>query len=78
MGWLKKFGLAQNISGPVKEQGMSYPDSFLRGTKCNQTFGLAQKNWTVTKVFGTCKRTRSFDIKGLHIYFELGYDFGRK
>ena len=27
-------------------------------TKCNQIFGLAQKIWTGTKHFETCKRTR--------------------
>ena len=32
--------------------------SFWRGTKCNQIFVLAQKIWTGTKHFGTCKRTR--------------------
>ena len=32
--------------------------SFWRGTKCRQIFGLAQKIWTGTKHFGTCKRTR--------------------
>ena len=32
--------------------------SFWRGTKCSQIFGLAQKIWTGTKHFGTCKRTR--------------------
>ena len=34
------------------------PASFWRGTKCSQIFGLAQKIWTGTKHFGTCKRTR--------------------
>ena len=29
-----------------------------RFTKCNYTFGLAQKIWTHTKHFGTCRRTR--------------------
>jgi hypothetical protein len=29
-----------------------------RGTKCSQIFGLAEKIWTGTKHFGTCKRTR--------------------
>ena len=33
---------------------------FWRGTKCSQIFGLAQKIWTSTKRFGTCKRTRHF------------------
>ena len=32
--------------------------SFWRGTKCSLIFGLAQKIWTGTKHFGTCKRTR--------------------
>ena len=32
--------------------------SFWKGTKCSQIFGLAQKIWTGTKNFGTCKRTR--------------------
>ena len=32
--------------------------SFWRGTKCSLIFGLAQKIWTSTKHFGTCKRTR--------------------
>ena len=32
--------------------------SFFKGTKCSQIFGLAQKIWTDTKHFGTCKRTR--------------------
>jgi hypothetical protein len=32
--------------------------SFRGGTKCSQIFGLAQKIWTGTKHFGTCKRTR--------------------
>ena len=31
---------------------------FWRGTKCSQSFGLAQKIWTGSKHFGTCKRTR--------------------
>ena len=30
---------------------------FKRGTKCSQIFGLAQKIWTATKHFVTCKRT---------------------
>ena len=34
--------------------------SFWRGTKCSQIFGLAQKIWTGTKHFGTCKRTRHY------------------
>ena len=34
--------------------------SFWRGTKCSQTLGLAQKIWTGTKHFGTCKRTRHY------------------
>ena len=33
---------------------------FVTGTKCSQLFGLAQKNWTGTKHFGTCKRTRHY------------------
>ena len=37
---------------------MSHLKRFLRGTKCSQIFGLAQKIWTGTKHFGTCKRTR--------------------
>ena len=32
--------------------------SFWRGTKCSQILGLAQKIWTGSKHFGTCKRTR--------------------
>ena len=32
--------------------------SFWRDTKCSQIFGLAQKIWTGTKHFETCKRTR--------------------
>ena len=31
---------------------------FVTGTKCQYIFGLAQKIWTSTKHFGTCKRTR--------------------
>ena len=34
--------------------------SFWRSTKCSQIFGLAQKIWTGTKRFGTCKRTRHY------------------
>ena len=34
--------------------------SFWRGTKCSQIFVLAQKIWTSTKHFGTCKRTRHY------------------
>ena len=33
---------------------------FCAGTKCSQIFGLAQKIWTGTKHFGTCKRTRHY------------------
>ena len=31
---------------------------FVTGTICKLIFGLAQKIWTSTKHFGTCKRTR--------------------
>ena len=31
---------------------------FVTATICKQNFGLAQKIWTSTKYFGTCKRTR--------------------
>ena len=31
---------------------------FVTGTICKYIFCLAQKNWTSTKYFGTCKRTR--------------------
>ena len=37
--------------------------SFWRGTKYSQIFGLAQKIWTITKHFGTCKRTRPKRVK---------------
>ena len=35
---------------------------FWRATKCNQSFGLAQKIWTGTKHCGTCKRARQKNL----------------
>ena len=29
LGWLKKFGLAQNNLGPVKGQGLNFPRGYL-------------------------------------------------
>ena len=40
--------------------------SFWRGTKCSQIFGVAQKIWTGTKHFGTCKRTRQKSEQEIH------------
>ena len=34
------------------------PQNFWNSTKSNSIFGLAQTIWTVTKHFGTCRRTR--------------------
>ena len=42
--------------------------SFWRGTKCSQIFRLAQKIWTSTKRFGTCKRTRHKSLLPYYIY----------
>ena len=47
LGWLKKFGPAQNILGPVKGQGIS----------------LGNNISTSHKHFGTCRRTSCSTLK---------------
>ena len=55
LDWLKKFGPAKNILGPVEARRTRH--------KCNLIFGLAPKIWTDTKHFGTCRRTRYWSGK---------------
>ena len=55
--------------------------SFWRGTKCSQIFWLAQKIWTGTKHFGTCKRTRHKSYSSLLfwlIYCLVYFEFIKK
>ena len=44
---------------------------FWRGTKCSQIFGLAQKIWTGTKHFGTCKSTRHLFIILMRFFLSM-------
>ena len=39
--------------------------SVWKGTRCSQIFGFAQKIWTSSKHFGTCKRKRHYSSSSL-------------
>ena len=67
LGWSKFFVSDQNIiyilclsqtfCASPKDWVQNRHKSVWRGPKCSQIFGLAQKIWTGTKYFETCKRT---------------------
>ena len=54
----------QNFCADTKTEFTKRKSSFVRDKKfgtgaiCKSVFGMAQKNWTRPKCFGTCKRTR--------------------
>ena len=58
LGWLKKFGLAQNILGPVKGQGMRVHVQKMNvsDVECDaQNLLLMAKNWKQQKICILCR-----------------------
>ena len=63
LGWLKKFGPAQNILGPVKGQGISKP----RKRKIFQIICASQKFWTLCDLLAKLSKFTKWQLSSLKL-----------